>query len=141
MDELALLCGLLEKQYAVQKKLLELENDKTLILAKGEDSKLDQFIKQEQPLMMETNNLEKQRETLLKKMGMESLTLKETIERTQSPLKSELNDIFRKLSDVLDQLKNVNQFNMKLLNLRLQTVKNINAQLGVQDESVTYKRK
>ena len=141
MDELALLCGLLEKQYAVQQKLLELENNKTLILAKGDDSKLDQFIKQEQPLIMETDNLEKQREALLKKMGMQEFTLKETIERAESPLKSELGDIFRRLSGVVDQLRNVNQLNMKLLNLRLQTVKSINAQLGVQEESVTYKKK
>ena len=141
MDELALLCGLLEKQYAVQQKLLELENNKTLILAKGDDSKLDQFIKQEQPLIMETDNLEKQREALLKKMGMQEYTLKETIELAESPLKSELGDIFRRLSGVVDQLRNVNQLNMKLLNLRLQTVKSINAQLGVQEESVTYKKK
>lgn len=141
MDELALLCGLLEKQYAVQKRLLELENSKTLILAKGDDSKLDQFIKQEQPLIMETDNLEKQREALLKKIGMQNLTLKETIDRAESPIKSELSDIFRRLSDVVDQLKNVNQLNMKLLNLRLQTVKSINAQLGVQEETVTYKKR
>jgi hypothetical protein len=79
MNDCNQLVSLLNKQIEVINNLLDLENTKTNILLKGTIEDLDKILISEQPFIMSSSNIEKQRIVYQKDIGCENYTLKELI--------------------------------------------------------------
>lgn len=133
------LCLLLNKQITIQQQLLDLENQKTQILLNGTVEDLDRLVNLEQPYMMGSANIEKQRELLQRKMGYECVTLRQIVQENKST-DLHLEDKFNTLSDIILRLKKAIRMNQKILNSRLEVVDFVLVTIGYQkSELVTYK--
>lgn len=139
MEQLNKFMELLEKQISVQKSLLKLENKKTDVLVEGNAAELDDIIKQEQPLIMQSSNVEKQRMELQKIMGIEHDSLRQIAERYKGE-NEELYEKYTDLSELVKLLKKTCEKNKRLLNSRLSVINHLLSDAGmVTQENVTYR--
>jgi flagellar biosynthesis/type III secretory pathway chaperone len=141
MNDIENLCLLLDKQIALQKKLFDLENQKSEILIKGKIDQLDNLVNLEQPFIMSTSNIEKQRDSLQRKMGLEGVTLRQIVKEYSNSADNALENKFNELTDIVLNLKKVNRTNQKILNSRLEVVEFVLFEIGYKsNEVVTYKK-
>lgn len=132
---------LLDKQFKIQMKLFELENIKTEALLKGDVKKLDDIVNLEQPLIMGSCNIEKQRDDLQSGIGYKGVTLKQIIDKFPNPDASLLKTHYDRLTDIVVKLKKVNFINHKILKSRLGVIDFILQKTGfANDEPLTYKK-
>lgn len=140
------LIEVLKDQCKTQYELLEIEQQKTDILLKGDVEKLNELMNTEQALIMNSNNLEKQRETVCRAMGIENFSLREYAEEHDADNLAGLKTILINLTDVMFSLKKTGAINTKLLNSRLQTVQYMCGKIndltgaGINEASLTYKK-
>lgn len=132
---------LIAKQAEVQNKLLELEKSKTDALVKGDIERLDEIMKLEQPHMMNSANIEKNREAVQKELGIAELSLSQIVKKYDSQniflLKTRYDDLFTAVSE----LKKVNHRNIQILNSRINMVSEYVALLGLKEKlAVTYEK-
>lgn len=139
-NDLQKLALLLNKQSDVQSKLLELEKNKTKVLVEGNIDRLDDLLRQEQPLVLTSVSLEKQREELLAKTGNLDLTLRQIVEKYDPENKYLLRNKFEDLADILQQLKKINNMNTKILNSRLSVIGQCLSLLGLRQDNLTYNK-
>ena len=131
------LSGLLDEQLKICKKLLELENQKTEILLKGDFKALDDIVTRQQPYIMSSANCEKRREKLLDEMGASGLTLRQIIE--SNPQAKPLKSAFSQLNDVAAQLKKACEKNKAILDSKLKVINYILSTTGASDDGmITY---
>jgi len=121
MDNLQILSSLLSQQVDIYTHLLGLENEKTNILLEGKAWELDRFLLQEQPLIMQSTNLEHERLALQKKMGIEDFTLKQIINEYAANNEFELTGYYNELTGLLKKIEISNNLNTRLINSRLNT--------------------
>jgi len=138
--DLQKLATLLAKQLDVQNKFLDLEKRKTKVLVDGNIEKLDEILRQEQPLILTSGSLEKQREALLAEAGLLDMTLRQIMENYDPENKYLLKSKFDNLVDVLSQLKKVNNMNAKILNSRLSVIGQCLSLIGLRQENLTYNK-
>lgn len=134
------LSGLLKKQLEAQKRLLELEKNKTDVLVHGDIEGLDMILKREQALVMSSAALEKKREALQKKNATSGMTLKEIVLTCADMDSFGLQNIFEDMSHVLTELKKTARVNTGILNSRLVSINKFVSLLGMQKTSLTYKK-
>jgi len=139
-NDLQKLALLLNKQLDVQIKFLELEKNKTKVLVEGDINKLDDILRQEQPLILTSASLEKQREELLAETGNLDLTLRQIVEKYDSGNKYLLRNQFEDLADILQQLKKTNSMNTKILHSRLSVIGQCLSLLGLKQDNLTYNK-
>lgn len=142
MEGLKRLSYLLDRQLEIQNKLLELENEKTTVLLKGDIEQLDNIVNLEQPLIMSSNNFEKQRECLQSKMDLEDVTLREIISKHPSFDNNLLETQYTQLKNIIAEIKKINSTNQKILNSRLSVISFVLTKTGLmEDVPVTYKKR
>lgn len=142
MEGLKRLSYLLDRQLEIQNKLLELENEKTTVLLKGDIEQLDNIVNLEQPLIMSSNNFEKQRECLQSKMDLEDITLREIISKHPSFDNNLLETQYIQLKNIIVEIKKINSTNQKILNSRLSVISFVLTKTGLmEDVPVTYKKR
>ena len=129
---------ILDKQLKIHEELLKLEKEKTKILQKGDIKALDELLNKQQPLIMNSSNLEKNRIKLQEKMGID-LTLKQIIEKFSEA--KILNSSFVKMKKVIAQLKKVSVLNNKILNSRIEMLNSVLGSVGVTQQNVIYSDK
>lgn len=137
MNRFDKLAEILNKQLDVQKQLLTLENKKTDVLLNGSVEDLDNLLNEQQPLILSTTNLEKQRTTVQKEMKLEGKTLRQIISENSDA--QGLNENFSEMSALLTELKRTSIKNNKILQSRLEFIGILLNQAGVPtDQSLTY---
>lgn len=121
---------ILEKLEKMHKSLLELAYKKTEIVKNGDMGELDLMLKNEQSHVAAIETLEKQRQQLVKEylnkkglLGVEEPTLLQLIEATETAEeKRQIETIREQLMSVIDDLKEQNEMNQKLILQSLQVV-------------------
>jgi len=142
MEGLKRLSYLLDRQLEIQNKLLELENEKTTVLLKGDIEQLDNIVNLEQPLIMNSNNFERQRECLQSKIDLEDVTLREIISKHPSFNNNLLETQYTQLKNIIAEIKKINSTNQKILNSRLSVINFVLTKTGLmEDVPVTYKKR
>ena len=142
MEGLKRLSYLLDRQLEIQNKLLELENEKTTVLLKGDIEQLDNIVNLEQPLIMNSNNFERQRECLQSKMDLEDITLREIISKHPSFNNNLLETQYTQLKNIIAEIKKINSTNQKILNSRLSVINFVLMKTGLmEDAPITYKKR
>lgn len=119
---------LLERLYDIFEKLKEVESEKTRILTNGTTVELIELMNTEQALFMESRNIEKKRIALCRQT--EYKTLNELIE-SREDYRDILYPIYIKLSNVVNEVKKINNLNMKLIETRLATMRLLLEKIGV----------
>lgn len=139
MNRFEKLAQVLNKQVAVQKQLLDLEKKKTDVLLKHDVAQLDNLINEQQPLILSSSNLEKQREVILKEMNLQGKTLRQII--AENPDAELLNNSLTQLGDLVSELKIVSAKNNRILQSRLDFIGMILNKAGVAtDQTLTYSK-
>jgi hypothetical protein len=127
-SELIELKGLLERLCDIYENLKAVENEKTRILTNGTASELIELMNTEQALFMESRNTEKKRIALCR--SMEYKTLSELINSSEE-CREMLHPVYIRLSDAVNEVKNINNLNMKLLETRATTIRFLLEKIGI----------
>ncbi|HBT64991.1 MAG TPA: hypothetical protein DEB10_10075 [Ruminococcaceae bacterium] len=127
---------LLDEQHRIHSKLLELENQKTGILLKGDITALDELVTMQQPYIMSSANNEKKREKLQREMGLDGLSLRQIID--DYPEARSLEKCFLELSAILKSLKKACAKNREILNAKVDVINCILSKAGALGDNVTY---
>lgn len=85
----------------------------------GDVSVLNSILNEEQPLLMELAQAEKKRTEILKRAGLEGVTLSEAAEKAGENGEA-LKNLLKTLSKAADDYKNINELNDVLIKSRLE---------------------
>lgn len=131
MNDVLSLKQILEAQRATYQKMLDMEEEKSDALIKGDTGVLTRIMSAQQALMVQARGLEEKRIALCGSPELGGFkTLKALVE--SSPERREaLEPAFAALSDTVNALKKKNNRNRKLLETRLATIRFMNEQLGL----------
>jgi len=122
MSDFSGLSKLLKKQLSIQRELFALEQDKTDVLVRGNLKDLDEILKKEQPLLMQSVGVEQKRKAWQRERGLAAQPLKETIKTCDAEEKEGLQEIYGELSRVLLSLQKVNGKNKLILSEKLRMI-------------------
>ena len=128
MNDILSLKQILEGQRATYQKMLDMEEEKSEALIKGDTQALTKVMSAQQALMVQAKGLEERRIALCG--GLEFKTLKALVESTPE-CREALEPTFTALSDTVTALKRKNNRNQKLLESRLSTIRFMNERLGL----------
>jgi len=115
----------LEKEKNVYCDILELSRKKTEIIRQGKVEELDNIIKAEQSLVMLAGGLRGEREKLSgmiasqMKMDIKELTLSQLMEWVDEPLKGRMKSLQQEFIAVLNEQKQLNDLNQRLIQINL----------------------
>lgn len=141
MDETSKdLACLLLKQAEVLESLLAQEERKTNILLKGLPEELNDILNAQQPLFMQSSNLEKQRDSLQKKLKLDKSAMRRILEQAETDDEKRLTEAFTLLKETVEKLKKVSDLNGRILQARIETKKNLMRIFGTGNEKVTYSK-
>jgi flagellar biosynthesis/type III secretory pathway chaperone len=135
MSDLPGLKEVLSAQCGVHRKLLILEEEKTRVLLAGDAEKLIPLLNDQQALLMQSRELEKQRNAIC--LGTEYKTLRELIE-SGGEYKALFGTVFEELTAVVMALKKKCALNKKLLETRLGTIRFLLNPSGQETGANTY---
>ncbi len=135
MSDLPGLKEVLSVQFEVHRKLLTLEEEKTRLLLAGDAEKLIPLLNDQQALLMQSRELEKQRNAICQGLGCK--TLRELVE-SGGEYKVLFGTVFEELSAVVTALKKKCSLNKKLLETRLGTIRFLLNQSGKDSGTNTY---
>jgi len=131
------LATLLLRQAAVQNRLRELEERKTQILLKGSIEELNEILNAEQPFVMQSFNLERQRTDLQEKLGIEKSDMQRFLEKHEE---TELIEAFLQMKDAVIKLQKAGELNRRVLQARIDTKKNLMRLFGLNEDVLTYSK-
>lgn len=137
LDQLSLL---LDKQIETQSRLLEIEKQKMTVLTNGHIEELDVLLKLEQPLVMNCANLERQRETMQRNMGIHGKTLMQIVKESNEDGVSLLESQAEELKNTVEKLKNTVRINTAILQERMFVIDEVLSISGVEKQECTYKK-
>jgi flagellar biosynthesis/type III secretory pathway chaperone len=135
MSDLRGLKEVLCAQCDVHRRLLNLEEEKTRVLLSGDAGKLTPLLNDQQALLMQSRELEKQRNAAC--LGSGCKTLRELVESGEEP-NALLKTVFEELAAVVAALKKKCALNKKLLETRLGTIRFLLNQSGQETGVNTY---
>ena len=128
MNDMLPLKQILEAQRATYPRMLDMEDEKSEALIKGDTQALTKIMSGQQALMVQAKGLEDKRIALCS--SLEFTTLKSLMESTPE-CREALEPTFTALSDTVTALKRKNNRNQKLLESRLSTIRFMNERLGL----------
>ena len=132
MKEIKALAQVLETQRITYAKMLEMEEEKSQALIKGDAEALTKVMSAQQALMVQARGLEAKRMAICD--GMEHQTLRELVDSSPE-CREALDPVFNSLSETVASLKKKNARNQKLLEARLTTIRFMKERLGLQDNT------
>jgi len=112
----------LETQINIYKEYIEIEKSKTNAVVNSDIIKLDGILSSEEILYMKSQSYEKKRINIMKSLNLENKTLLEVIDFAEGKEKDRLSEILEELSFYIDELKQVNECNKKLVKSRLDII-------------------
>lgn len=128
MNDMLSLKQILEAQRATYQRMLDMEEEKSEALIKGDTGALTKIMSGQQALMVQAKGLEDKRIVLCS--GMEFKTLKALVESSPE-CREALEPVFQALAQTVTALKKKNTRNRKLLETRLSTLRFMNERLGL----------
>ena len=141
MDEkMDALTTLLDRLTQAMQRIAALENQKTKILLKGSVEELGALLNAQQPLIMQSYNLERRRAELQRTMGMEKDDMVRIAENPAPGEETRLADAFCRLRSAVVELKRLGGLNGRILHARIDTKKNLLRIFGVCEELPTYSK-
>lgn len=138
------LFAIVEKETEIYGSILKLSKEKTDIIVAGKVSELENMVKVEQALMFEIMKLEDQRESVLEKVAAhinvkkDDFNLSILMQHLEPSLKEKVSVYQKKMVGVMDDLKNTNELNSKLIKQALEYVDfslNVMTSAAVQNNS------
>lgn len=135
MDDILSLKQILEALRATYQTMLDMEEEKSQALIKGDTAVLMKIMSAQQALMVQAKGQEERRLALTS--GMKQKTLKALVESSPE-CKEALEGVFQALVQTMTSLKKKNARNRKLLETRLSTIRFMNERLGLNPN--TYAR-
>lgn len=135
MSRLGDLASNLQEQQAVYAKMLQQEQEKASALVAGDTEALRPVMGAQQALLAHAKALEDKRVALCEAFG--PVTLRELIESGEE-YRAALEPEFTQLGETVFALKKLGARNQKLLETRLDTIRFMSEQLGL--NAVTYSR-
>ena len=135
---------IVEKETEIYSSILKLSKEKTDIIVAGKVGELDSMVKVEQSLMFEIMKLEDQRESILEKVAAhinvrkDEFNLSVLMQHLNVPLKEKVNIYQKNMMGIMDELKNTNDLNSKLIKQALEYVDfslNVMTSTAVQNNS------
>ena len=112
----------LESEVDIYKKFEEIEETKTTAIVGGDIEKLDEILTVEQMLHMKVQSLEKKRIETMRTMNLDGKTLIYVIELAEGEEKEKLSEIYDELNFYIDSIKQINEYNTKLVKSRLDII-------------------
>ena len=112
----------LESEVDIYKKFEEIEETKTSAIISGDIEKLDEILNTEQMLHMKVQSLEKKRIETMRNLNLDGKTLIYVIELAEGEDKEKLTEIFEELNFYIDSIKQINEYNTKLVKSRLDII-------------------
>lgn len=128
MDNLDKVILYLEKENSIYEKLLSISKEKKDIIIDGKINELDSIIKMEGNLIMEISKLEDEREKavndLAKELGCnrEELSISYLCNKVVDKRVAHLNKISDSIGNTLEELKEINDLNGKLIEQSLEFI-------------------
>ena len=112
----------LEAEVDIYKKFEEIEETKTAAIVGGDIEKLDEILNTEQMLHMKVQGIEKRRIEIMGSLNLEGKTLMYVIELSEGEEKEKLSEIYDELNFYIDSIKQINDYNTKLVKSRLDII-------------------
>ena len=112
----------LEAEVDIYKKFEEIEETKTSAIVSGDIEKLDEILNTEQMLHMKVQSIERKRIETMRNMNLDGKTLIYVIELAEGEEKEKLSEIFEELNFYIDSIKQINEYNTKLVKSRLDII-------------------
>jgi len=137
MNGLALL---LLRQAGVQKSLLALEERKTRVLLKGTTEELNEVLNAQQPFLMQSSNLERQRANLQERLGLKKPEMRRILALPETDGEKRLNGAFALLKEAVSRLKKAVDLNGRILEARVDTRNNLARIFGIGNDVLTYSK-
>jgi flagellar biosynthesis/type III secretory pathway chaperone len=118
------LMSVLEQEYKVYEEILKLSKKKTDIIVEGRIAELDNVVKLEQALVAQISRIDTQRELVLNEIVPEKkdINISELKSYADEAQKKSLEEYQKKLTQLIDEMKHVNQLNAKLINNSLEYI-------------------
>ena len=112
----------LEDEVDIYKKFEEIEEAKTSAIVSGDIEKLDEILNTEQMLHMKVQSLEKKRMEIMRNLNLDGKTLIYVIDLAEGDEKEKLSEIYDELNFYIDSIKQINEYNTKLVKSRLDII-------------------
>lgn len=141
------LIGILEEENILYKDILALSRHKTGTIVEGKVSELEQLTKVEQRMMISIGNLEQQREAAVEgltrhlNIPAEELNISLAVEQVGEGLGNRLNVLKLEISEILKELKKVNDLNSQLIERSLEYIDFSMNLIAGNSSEVTYSAK
>lgn len=122
------LIEILDKEAELYNDILKLSNNKTDIIVEGKVSELESMVKVEQTLVLQIAKLEDVREELVNaaadqlELNKQDLTISELYKHVEGELADKLNECRNRIAAVMDELKNTNILNARLIKNSLEYI-------------------
>ncbi|MPM77269.1 hypothetical protein SDC9_124270 [bioreactor metagenome] len=139
-EQTSALTALLCKLTLNLQRIAALEDIKTKVLIKGSAEELGALLNAQQPLIMQSYNLERQRTKLQESMGMEKDEMLRITENPAPGDETRLADSYRELKKAIKELHRLGTHNGQVLRTRIDTKKNLLRILGADTTLPTYTR-
>jgi len=134
------LVRLIKKQVETQNSLLEIEGQKTSVLARNDIDALSALINLEQPLVMRLEALERRYEELRRELAPGDVSFRQLVDALEPEEGRAVEEGLKELSAVAGRLKRAGSVNMGILTARQRTIRQLLAICGVQEQTLTYNR-
>jgi len=115
----------LEDYASFYKDFLQLETQKYESIVSNNLELMDSFSSQEQAYKLKARGLEQKRENLLKEAGYEKITFRKLLDQLPESSRGKAADLFRGLSSVILDLKEINLRSIYLVEIRLHRIENM----------------
>lgn len=122
------LARLLDKEAEIYEKLLEISERKTKIIVESKVAELESIVKEEQDHIAEIAKLEEERESLVQSAAestgkdAKELNITELVSMLPDDEAAKLKNSSRNISMILNNLKNINEINGKLIKNALEYI-------------------
>ena len=111
----------LDECLAFYRNMLEFESNKYNVIVQKDTPQLEEMLKREQAMIMQSNALERRRVEMQNNLGFEGSTLLEMANHAGGEDGERLNSYRERLLKALDDIKNINGKSMELIEIRLRT--------------------
>lgn len=120
------LINVLSEEIKIYDEIIEVEKKKTVAIASGKVEDLDAILNEEQMYGMKINSIEKRRIGVSDGLGIGGKSLLDVVREAKNPEKTKLYRLYQKLIKSVETVKQINEYNIKLVHGRLEVINDIN---------------
>ncbi len=126
---------IIDEYIELMDKLIVFEQDKLEAIKEKNNDALNTFLKEEQVYLLQLRGLDKKRETIQKHLGIDGLTYKEIIEKTQGTIRKEFETSYDILSIKISQFEDLQNTIKTYIDIKLHTIDSLMNKFGASSSS------